>query len=92
MDKKDVLYCKLADAKALFRLDGTLEKNSFVMKTIPEEKKSKLEAREEKVDATKKLEHKNEAKSEAAEVAKIAGQGKADKADKTGKQEKTKQK
>ena len=92
VDKKDVLYCKLADAKALFRLDGTLEKNSFVMKTIPEEKKSKLEAREEKVDATKKLEHRNDAKSEAAEVAKIAGQGKADKADKTGKQEKTKQK
>jgi hypothetical protein len=59
------------------------------MKTIPEEKKSKLEAREENVDATKKLEHKNEAESEAAEVAKIAGQGKADK---TGKQEKTKQK
>ena len=32
VDKKDVLYCKLEGAAALFKLTGQLEKGSFVMK------------------------------------------------------------
>ncbi|MBE6092054.1 MAG: L,D-transpeptidase [Selenomonas ruminantium] len=58
VDKKDVLYCKLADAKTLFKLDGAVEKNNFVMKFVPDEKKSNLDSREEKVDATQKIDHK----------------------------------
>ncbi|WP_303814716.1 L,D-transpeptidase [Selenomonas ruminantium] len=58
VDKKDVLYCKLADAKTLFKLDGAVEKNNFVMKFAPDEKKSNLDSREEKVDATQKIDHK----------------------------------
>ena len=58
VDKKDVLYCKLADAKTLFKLDGAVEKNNFVMKFAPDEKKSNLDSREEKVDATQKNDHK----------------------------------
>jgi len=58
VDKKDVLYCKLADAKTLFKLEGAVEKNSFVMKFAPEEKKSKLDSKEEKIDASQKIDHK----------------------------------
>ena len=58
VDKKDVLYCKLADAKTLFKLDGAVEKNNFVMKFVPDEKKSNLDSREEKIDATQKIDHK----------------------------------
>ncbi len=58
VDKKDVLYCKLADAKTLFKLDGAVEKNNFVMKFAPDEKKSNLDSKEEKIDATQKIDHK----------------------------------
>ena len=58
VDKKDVLYCKLADAKTLFKLDGAVEKNNFVMKFVPDEKKSNLDSKEEKIDATQKIDHK----------------------------------
>ena len=81
VDKKDVLYCKLADAKTLFKLDGAVEKNNFVMKFVPNEKKTSLGSREDKIDATQKLDHK------VAGVAQKAGQVKAEKA---GKQDKTK--
>lgn len=83
VDKKDVLYCKLADAKTLFKLEGAVEKNSFVMKFAPVEKKSKLESKEEKIDATQKLDH------QAGAAVKKAGQPKAAKAENT---DKTKQK
>ena len=81
VDKKDVLYCKLADAKTLFKLDGAVEKNNFVMKFVPNEKKTSLGSREDKIDATQKLDHK------VAGVAQKAGQVKAEKA---GKQDRTK--
>lgn len=81
VDKKDVLYCKLADAKILFKLDGAVEKNSFVMKSVAEEKKSKLEAKEDKIDATRKLDHKTAVTSKAQEIAQEAGQAVDDKAD-----------
>ena len=81
VDKKDVLYCRLADAKTLFKLDGAVEKNNFVMKFVPNEKKTSLGSREDKIDATQKLDHK------VAGVAQKAGQVKAEKA---GKQDKTK--
>ena len=81
VDKKDVLYCKLADAKTLFKLDGAVEKNNFVMKFVPNEKKTSLGSREDKIDATQKLDHK------VAGVAQKAGQVKAEKA---GKQDMTK--
>ena len=81
VDKKDVLYCKLADAKTLFKLDGAVEKNNFVMKFVPNEKKTSLGSREDKIDATQKLDHK------VAGAAQKAGQVKAEKA---GKQDKTK--
>ena len=58
VDKKDVLYCKLVDAKTLFKLDGAVEKNNFVMKFVPDEKKSNLDSKEEKIDATQKIDHK----------------------------------
>ena len=78
VDKKDVLYCKLADAKTLFKLDGAVEKNNFVMKFVPNEKKTSLGSREDKIDATQKLDHK------VAGVAQKAGQVKAEKAGKVG--------
>gem|GEM_PF-123234 len=81
VDKKDVLYCKLTDAKTLFKLEGAVENNTFVMKFAPNEKKSKLESREEKIDASQKLEHKAETESKALNVIQKAGQGKTDKAD-----------
>lgn len=82
VDKKDVLYCKLADAKALFKLEGTVEKNTFVMKFASDEKKSKLDSREEKIDATQKIDHKaeNNKDDKALSVAREAGQIKADNA------------
>jgi len=80
VDKKDVLYCKLADAKTLFKLDGAVEKNSFVMKWMPNEKKSKLESREEKADATQKIDHKSGSKdNQSMKVAREIGQVQADK-------------
>lgn len=90
VDKKDVLYCKLADAKTLFKLEGAVEKNNFVMKYAPtekteKEKKSKLETREEKVDATQKLDHKADVKdskdNQVFDIAREAGQVKADNKD-----------
>ena len=57
VDKKDVLYCKLADAKTLFKLGGAVEKNNFVMKFVPDEKKVRTEVKTEKVDATQKIKH-----------------------------------
>ncbi len=77
VDKKDVLYCKLSDAKTLFKLDGAVENNIFVMKFAPDEKKSKLEGREEKVDATQKIDHKVEKSNNAVDIAQEAGQVKA---------------
>ncbi len=74
VDKKDVLYCKLADAKTLFKLDGAVDKNNFVMKFVPDEKKSNLDSREEKIDATQKIDHK------VVGVAQEVGQVKAEKA------------
>ena len=81
VDKKDVLYCKLADAKTLFKLDGAVEKNNFVMKFVPDEKKSNLDSKEEKIDATQKIDHK------VVGVAQKVGQVKAEKA---GNKDKTK--
>ena len=74
VNKKDVLYCKLADAKTLFKLEGAVEKNSFVMKFAPEEKKTKLDTKEEKIDASQKIDHK------VVGVAQEIGQVKAEKA------------
>ena len=60
VDKKDVLYCKLADAKTLFKLEGAVEKNNFVMKLVPNEKKANVDNRAETIDAAQKIDHKTE--------------------------------
>ncbi|MCR5757565.1 MAG: L,D-transpeptidase [Selenomonas sp.] len=56
VDKKDVLYCKLADAKTLFNLTGALEKNSFVMKPAKAEQKPQVAGPDEKKDAAQTAE------------------------------------
>jgi hypothetical protein len=60
VDKKDVLYCKLADAKTLFKLEGAVEKNNFVMKPVLAEKKANVDNSAETIDAAQKIDHKAE--------------------------------
>lgn len=69
VDKKDVLYCKVEDARTLFKLGGALENNNFVMKFVPDEKKENVTPqRDEKIDATQKIDHSTDAAAVKEEV------------------------
>ncbi|SDP13590.1 Lipoprotein-anchoring transpeptidase ErfK/SrfK [Selenomonas ruminantium] len=94
VDKKDVLYCKAADAKTLFKLGGTLDNNNYVMKFVPVETQETVTTKtDEKIDATQKIDHsaeqaeaKNDAKADVKKESKAEVKGES----KQAKEEKTK--
>ena len=49
-DKKDVLYCKLDGAAALFKLTGQVENGSFILKNMPQAVENKQQPADNKAE------------------------------------------